>query len=272
MMMRIIAVAVFSFAFAGSAHADVWMCKKGGQTWMTNQKVKGARCKLFSKSPPRRKRAPDPPVQPAAGQQPPGQAPGAAPVGAGQQQPQAVAPAAQWHSRAGTYQRGGQAPPQGYAPAPQRLNRPSQERARSRKPDEPRQRAGREALYGPYLEEAAQLYDLPESFLKAIVRVESDFRYRKRDKARGGRGIMLLTETDARELGVTDRLDPRASLLGGARRLRRLANAHRGKILDVLVAWRAGDSKVGSELSSSTKRWVTEVLDAYYRYKDAAER
>lgn len=53
----------------------------------------------------------------------------------------------------------------------------------------------------------------------------------------GVRGMMMLTEETARALGVTDRLDPRQSIFGGARYLVRMRNQLPSRILEPDRTW-----------------------------------
>ena len=135
--------------------------------------------------------------------------------------------------------------------------------------DEPAQREGRETLYAPYVEEAARQYDIPEPFIKAIIRVESNFTYRAVSSV-GAQGLMQLMPATGRELGVTDPFDPRQNILGGARLLRLLANRHRGDIVKVLSSYCAGSGAVqkkGGIPSEAAESYVRAVLDYYYQYK-----
>lgn len=53
----------------------------------------------------------------------------------------------------------------------------------------------------------------------------------------GVRGLMMLTESTARALGVTDRLDPRESIFGGARYFVRMRNQLPSRILEPDRTW-----------------------------------
>ncbi|TNF27130.1 MAG: lytic transglycosylase domain-containing protein [Deltaproteobacteria bacterium] len=135
--------------------------------------------------------------------------------------------------------------------------------------DEPVSREGREDLYGPYIEEAARLYDLPEPFIKAIIRIESNFKYRALSPV-GAQGLMQLMPVTAREMGVADPWDPRQNILGGARLLRLLANRHRGDIVKVLSSYCSGSGAVqkkGGIPNEAAEGYVRAVLDYYYQYK-----
>lgn len=73
-------------------------------------------------------------------------------------------------------------------------------------------------LYNEYFEKAAKTNNFDERFLAAISYQESQWN----DKARsytGVRGLMMLTNDTAKRVGVEDRLDPKQSIMGGAKYL-----------------------------------------------------
>jgi len=71
----------------------------------------------------------------------------------------------------------------------------------------------------PWFEEAAAESEFDWRLLAAIGYQESKFDPLATSPT-GVRGLMMLTEDTARRVGVADRLDPRSSILGGARYLR----------------------------------------------------
>lgn len=254
-LVAVIATALIpaAVALAGAhARAETWVCTKRGDPTpqFSNAKKKGYRCVLYS-----------------TGQSfPKGSAAGGA-----TSPPDGAAEDGGATEVAAT---GGSAEPaaSGAAPAFERR----QERFVPRLPtagtsaDEPPSRAGRESLYRPYIEEAAALYDIPEEFIKAIIRVESNFTYRAVSGA-GAQGLMQLMPVTAREMGVSDVFDARQNILGGTRLLRTLANRYGGDIVQVLSAYCSGSGAVarrgGAVPSEDADRYVRAVLDFYYQYK-----
>jgi len=75
--------------------------------------------------------------------------------------------------------------------------------------------------YRDYFRQAAARHDLPFALLAAQGYQESHWRANARSPT-GVRGIMMLTLSTARALGVTNRLDARQSIFGGAKYLARL--------------------------------------------------
>ena len=70
----------------------------------------------------------------------------------------------------------------------------------------------------PYFEEAARETGFDWRLLAAIAYQESKYDPRATSPT-GVRGVMMLTDDTAARVGITDRLDPRSSILGGARYL-----------------------------------------------------
>ncbi|HLS06092.1 MAG TPA: membrane-bound lytic murein transglycosylase MltF [Wenzhouxiangella sp.] len=71
----------------------------------------------------------------------------------------------------------------------------------------------------PLFEQAASEYGLDWRLLAAIGYQESHWDSRAVSRT-GVRGIMMLTQRTARQLGVEDRIDPEQSIMGGARYLK----------------------------------------------------
>lgn len=72
-----------------------------------------------------------------------------------------------------------------------------------------------------YFERAAKAYDLDWRLLAAIGYQESHWNPRATSPT-GVRGIMMLTRTTARQLGIDNRMDPENSIFGGALYLKQL--------------------------------------------------
>lgn len=72
-----------------------------------------------------------------------------------------------------------------------------------------------------WFQEAGDKYDIRWTLLAAQAYQESHWRARAKSPT-GVRGIMMLTQPTAREVGVTNRLNPKQSIFGGARYLKKL--------------------------------------------------
>jgi membrane-bound lytic murein transglycosylase F len=75
--------------------------------------------------------------------------------------------------------------------------------------------------YQSIIKEAATMHGFDWRLIAAVTYQESQFNPRAKSH-RGVRGLMQLTQATARELGVTNRLDPYQSIMGGVKYLKRL--------------------------------------------------
>lgn len=127
--------------------------------------------------------------------------------------------------------------------------------------------------YDSLIAEAASLYQLPEHFLRAVMRVESNFNPDVVSHA-GAMGLMQLMPRTARSMGVADPFEPRQNVLGGARYLRILANRFNGDLILTVAAYNAGEGAVqkynGIPPYEETQRYVRRVLKHYYAYRGDA--
>jgi soluble lytic murein transglycosylase-like protein len=156
----------------------------------------------------------------------------------------------------------------GDRPGPDRPNAASDRvRARDRSPE-------RYVRYDHHIREAANLYQLPESFIRAVMRVESDFSHDVVSHA-GAMGLMQLMPRTAASMGVRDPFDPRQNILGGARYLRVLANKFNGDLVLTIAAYNAGEGAVvryrGVPPYAETRRYVQRVLRYYYAFRGATQ-
>jgi soluble lytic murein transglycosylase-like protein len=127
--------------------------------------------------------------------------------------------------------------------------------------------------YDSLIGEAAVLYQLPEPFIRAVMRVESDFNPTVVSRA-GAMGLMQLMPKTARSMGVSDPFDARQNILGGARYLRILANRFKGDLVLTVAAYNAGEGAVekhnGIPPYKETQRYVRRVLKHYYAYRSGS--
>ena len=118
---------------------------------------------------------------------------------------------------------------------------------------------------------AAGHYRLPFAFIKAVMKVESNFNPRARSKA-DAKGLMQIMDGTARMLNVKDPYDPEQSVFGGARYLRMLANRFEGDLVLTAAAYNAGPRRVakagGIPAIRETRRYVARVQKMYRYYRD----
>jgi soluble lytic murein transglycosylase-like protein len=128
----------------------------------------------------------------------------------------------------------------------------------------------RRRRYDPMLAEASALYQLPVAFLRAVMRVESDFDPNV-VSVDGAVGLMQLMPFTAQNMGVEDPFDPRQNILGGARFLRILANQWKGDLVLTVASYNAGAGAVqryrGVPPYNETRRYVNRVIQHYYAYR-----
>lgn len=124
------------------------------------------------------------------------------------------------------------------------------------------------ALTQPYAEAvavAAERYGLDPKLLHAMVIVESAYRADAVSRV-GASGLTQLMPKTAAKLGVADRFDPAANLLGGAAYLARQVLRF-GDVRLALAAYNAGPERV-AHLGrvpdiSETRAYVAAVVDCY---------
>lgn len=134
--------------------------------------------------------------------------------------------------------------------------------------------ADRYSRFDEHVREAAGYYQLPEAFVRAIIKVESDFDPTATSVA-GAQGLMqLMPETGARML-VVDPWDPRENIFGGCRYLRVLANMFNGDLDLTIAAYNAGEGSVmragGIPNIAETQDYVVKVKGWYRRYRAVAD-
>lgn len=120
-----------------------------------------------------------------------------------------------------------------------------------------------------YIAEASRLYDIPEAFIRAVIKIESNFNPRAVSHA-GAMGLMQLMPATAEHMRVEDPFDPRQNIMGGVRYLRRLADRYDGDINLVLSGYHAGPGnveKAGGIPFEKTQQYVKNVYDWYVRYR-----
>ncbi len=134
--------------------------------------------------------------------------------------------------------------------------------------------------YRPLFEKAAQKYGFDWTLLAAMAYQESHWKPWSRSPT-GVRGIMMLTLETAREMGITNRLDPAQSIMGGARYLAKLRDRLPPSIKEpdrdwfMLAAYNVGFGHImdarylARKLGKDPDRWqdVAEVLPLLSRRK-----
>ena len=125
-----------------------------------------------------------------------------------------------------------------------------------------------EDAYEELIKEAADVHKLDPALIRAVMRTESAFNPAAVSPV-GAMGLMQLMPALAEEMGVADPFDPRDNIMGGAKYLRQLLDAHEGNIKLTLASYNAGPGNVkryrGVPPFKETRNYVrkiTELLDA----------
>jgi len=118
----------------------------------------------------------------------------------------------------------------------------------------------------------ARRHGVDPNLVLAVVAVESGFQP-DAVSHKGAQGLMQLMPATARELGVTDALDPAQNLDGGTRYLRMLVAQYGGDLGKALAAYNAGPGAVkrhrGVPPYRETHHYIDKVLKRYERARGA---
>lgn len=128
--------------------------------------------------------------------------------------------------------------------------------------------------FDEHIRQAAALYQIPESLVRAVIKVESDYDPRAVSYA-GARGLMQLMPETAARMQVRDINDPRENIFGGVRYLRVLANMFNGDLELSVAGYNAGENAVmqygGIPPYAQTRDYVVKVTKFYRRYRTIAD-
>jgi soluble lytic murein transglycosylase-like protein len=129
----------------------------------------------------------------------------------------------------------------------------------------------RYSRYDASIREASRGYSIPEAFIRAVIRVESDYDPKVVSVA-GAQGLMQLMPGTARRMNVTDPFDPHQNIMGGTRYLRYLANMFGGDMVLTIAGYHAGEGAVlkydGVPPYTTTRGYIRKVLGFYRRFKE----
>jgi soluble lytic murein transglycosylase-like protein len=114
----------------------------------------------------------------------------------------------------------------------------------------------------------AKRYQLDPELLRAVIKVESNFRQDAISR-RGAVGLMQLMPPTAAKLEVANIHDPLQNIQGGAKQLRHLLNLYHGNLRLALAAYNAGVHRVKRDVPRipETKLYIQKVLAYYQTYQ-----
>ncbi len=127
-----------------------------------------------------------------------------------------------------------------------------------------------ESQYDAYIGRASKAYDIPVAFIKAVIKIESNFNPMAVSSV-GAQGLMQLMPATAASMGVQNAFDPLQNIMGGTKYLRRLADRYDGDINLVLSAYHAGPGNVdkyGGIPFEKTQQYVKNVYRHYLRFRE----
>jgi soluble lytic murein transglycosylase-like protein len=112
------------------------------------------------------------------------------------------------------------------------------------------------------IEEAAAAHGVSPHLVRAVVAAESAFDPLAVSRV-GAQGLMQLMPATATRMGVTDSLDPRQNVFGGAKYLSQLLTRFDGNVALALAGYNAGPAKVaryrGIPPYGETRGYVTKI-------------
>ena len=116
--------------------------------------------------------------------------------------------------------------------------------------------------YIEHIRTAAAETNLPEALLKSMILRESGGNAQAVSH-KGAAGLMQLMPDTAKAMGVSDRFDPKESIMGGAKYLRSLVDRF-GDLKTALAAYNAGPTNVarngGKSPFAETGKYVETIL------------
>jgi soluble lytic murein transglycosylase-like protein len=131
------------------------------------------------------------------------------------------------------------------------------------------------ARFESIIQHYARWYGLDPALLSAVIQVESSFNPSAVSE-KGALGLMQLMPETALSWQVTDPMNPRQNIRGGALQLRYLLVRFDDNLELALAAYHAGETRVsryeGIPPFTSTQQYVDRVLDIYRGLQVSAER
>jgi soluble lytic murein transglycosylase-like protein len=131
----------------------------------------------------------------------------------------------------------------------------------------------RYSRYDQDIRDGQAFFGIPEPFLRAVIKTESDYDPRVVSSA-GAQGLMQLLPETARQMGVTDNFDPRQNIMGGARYLQVLARrfCRTPAAANVGAGAGAGGARGVEQLTVCSPDEKVKVVAAYHAGPGAVEK
>lgn len=122
--------------------------------------------------------------------------------------------------------------------------------------------------YEDIIERAACTYGVEASLIKAMIKMESDFKADEVSSS-GAMGLMQLMPETAKSLGVTDAFDPEQNIMGGTKYIAQKLKDYDGNLELALSAYNAGSGTVKryGGVPPQCKLYISKIKS----YKEAYE-
>jgi soluble lytic murein transglycosylase len=128
--------------------------------------------------------------------------------------------------------------------------------------------------YSAIINQASRRFGIESSFIKAVIKAESDFDY-KAVSRKGARGLMQLMPKTMDQMEVKDPFNPEENIFGGTRYLSLLLERFNNDKKLALAAYNAGPERVeeyqGVPPFPETKSFISNVLNYYFQYRSESE-
>lgn len=121
--------------------------------------------------------------------------------------------------------------------------------------------------YDSIINTAANKYNLPESLIKSVIAVESNFN-RQAVSPKGAMGLMQLMPATANQYNVKEPYSPEENILAGTAHLRKLLDRNDNNLIRALAAYNAGEGALSKEAVPNyqeTQSYIKRVLDNYMK-------
>ncbi|MDY0375064.1 MAG: lytic transglycosylase domain-containing protein [Desulfobacterium sp.] len=136
--------------------------------------------------------------------------------------------------------------------------------------ERPRAKVKKSDRFHPEIQQAATLFKVDPSLVRAVIKAESDFDPDAVSK-KGAAGLMQIMPANYKDLKVNDPFDPGQNIMGGTRYLKLLMARYDGKLPLVLAAYNAGPNAVDRYNNvppfNETRRYVNKVMNLYDLYR-----
>lgn len=129
---------------------------------------------------------------------------------------------------------------------------------------------GSEKDFEGIIKEASAKYNVDEDLIRSVIRQESGFNPSAVSSC-GASGLMQLMPETAKDLGVTNIMDPKDNIMGGVKYLSQMLSRYDGNRTKALAAYNAGPGNVdhynGVPPFSETQNYVKNIMAMYQDYK-----